>query len=144
MGWPCKGDEYVKIPQAGSFSRRVRLAEFTGCIEEGPLAVDTISNAVISYRVRLNSPPLHARLEHLLLLGTTRSHRHSVRVVVRCLTRYLMHRRTRDTLGLRYRAILMRQQQSLETNDFFSQLRDGSSECVILCAKDLDLLLQVC
>lgn len=48
-----------------------------------------------------------------------------------------------QTLGLRYWAVLMCQQQRLEVDNLFPQLSNGGRQRVVLSAEQLDLGLEV-
>jgi hypothetical protein len=50
-----------------------------------------------------------------------------------------IHDHARQTLGLSHGTILVRQQESLQTHDFFSQLADLTRECVVLGGKQFHL-----
>lgn len=54
-----------------------------------------------------------------------------------------IHSCTVQPLGLGDRAILVCEEQSLEIDNFFTELRDRGGEGIVLCAKKLDLRLQV-
>lgn len=47
------------------------------------------------------------------------------------------------TLSLRDRAVLVCQKESLEINNFLSELGDSSRQSVVLCAEEFDLGLQI-
>lgn len=97
------------------------------------------------------SPPLHTTLAtHLRTWSRhtrSRAHPKAIRIcaeaVLAGVARYLLHGHATDTLRLGDRAVLVCEKQRLKADYLFTQLGDGSGECIILCAEDFDLLLQV-
>jgi len=71
-------------------------------------------------------------------------HGHPIRIgIVLRVPGDLLHRQTRDPLGLADGTLLVREQQRLEPDDFLPELRHRRGQRVVLRAEDFDFLLEV-
>jgi hypothetical protein len=55
----------------------------------------------------------------------------------------LLHGHTGDALSLRYGTVLVRHEKCLQSHNLLAKLSHRRGKRVVLCTKDLDLLLQV-
>jgi len=105
--------------------------------------IQTNSPAALHRYNFLREPAIDGLAGQYWLTGHGSTHAVGVHLLIERLHRGLLHKRAVKALLLGDRAVFVREEESLQVDNFFPQLRNLRRQCIVLAAEDLDLRLKI-